>query len=122
MHTYNNHFRPHRVQVLHPDLTFSSSFGSHGDGPGQLTNPCDVAFDRANNVHVTDFSNSRVQAFSENGEFLRQIGRKGDTEVNLHTLDMITVDNKDSLFITDRDNHHLAHVVMDHNNFNIHVE
>ena len=67
----------HRVQVLQPDLTFFSSFGSHGYGPAQLCNAHDVAFDSANNVYIADWNNSRIQVFSENGEFLRQIGRSG---------------------------------------------
>ena len=70
----------HRVQVLYPDLTFSYSFGSRGDGPGQLINPFDVAFDRTNNVYVTDYSNGRIQVFRDGGEYLRQIGRKGTKE------------------------------------------
>ena len=58
-----------RVQVLQPNLTFFFSFSSHGNGPGQLTNPYDVAFDSANNVYVADYNNGRIQVFSENGEF-----------------------------------------------------
>ena len=44
----------HHVQILNADLTFSSSFGSHGSGDGQFNYPWDVAFDSTGNVYVAD--------------------------------------------------------------------
>ena len=98
----------HRVQVLQPDLTFFSGIGSYGKDPGQLANPCDVAFDGANNVHVTEWSNNRIQVFTENGEYLRQIGRKGAGPGELNNPSMITIDNEDNIHVTDCCNHRVS--------------
>ena len=93
-----------RVQVLRHDLTFCSNFGSRGDGPGHLYNPCDVAFDSANNIYVADLNNHRIQVFTENGGFLRQIGRRGTGNGELKFPVMIAVDNEDRVFVTELGN------------------
>ena len=94
----------HRVQVLHPDLRFSSIFGSCDSGSGQLKNPWDVAFDSANNIYVTDCGNYRIQVFTEKGEFLRQIGKLGTGKGELNWPAMITVDSEDIIFVTEDTN------------------
>ena len=98
----------HRVQILHADLTFFSSFGSKGSGPGQLNNPWDMAFDSENNVYVTDSENGRIQVFTENGKFLRQIGKKGKGKGELNWPAMITIDSEDIVFVTECDNHRVS--------------
>ena len=98
----------HRVQVLQPDLTFFSKFGSPGSGPGQLSNPFDVAFDGANNVYVTDYSNGCIQVFTENGQYLRQIGKSGTGPGELRDPSMITVDDEDNIYVTEYSNHRVS--------------
>ena len=98
----------HRVQILHPDLRFFSSFGSWGSGPGQLKTPRDVAFDSANNVYVTNWGNSRIEVFTEKGEFLRQIGRRGAGKGELSGPAMITVNSEDIIFVTEYENHRVS--------------
>ena len=97
-----------RVQVLQPNLTYFSSFGSYGNSPGQLTSPHEVAFNRLNNVYVTDCDNGRIQVFSENGEFLRQIGRSGTGQGELSRPAMITIDNEDKIYVTENGNHRVS--------------
>ena len=98
----------HRVQVLQPDLTFFSSFGSHGNGPGELYYPYDVAFDSASNVYVVDHSNSRIQVFAENGEYLRQIGMRGTGPGELRYPCMIAGDNEDKIYVTESSNYRVS--------------
>ena len=98
----------HRVQVLQPDLTFSSTLGSHGNSPGKLNNPWDVAFDSANNVYVTEFSNHRIQVFTKNGEYLRQIGKRGTGPGELSNPSMIAIDNEDKIYVTENSNHRVS--------------
>lgn len=42
----------HRVQILNPDLTPHSMFGSKGSGKGQFDQPRDIAFDSAHDVCI----------------------------------------------------------------------
>jgi hypothetical protein len=44
--------------------------GSVVVGASQLDSPCDLSFDRENNLYVLDFSNQRVQKFSFNCFYL----------------------------------------------------
>ena len=47
------------------------SWGEPGTGPGQLLTPHSIAIDRDDNVYVGDRSNSRIQVFDTDGNFLR---------------------------------------------------
>ncbi len=96
----------HRVQILNPDLSYFSSIGTHGLGPGQMNQPWDIAFDSANNVYVTDKGNDRVQVFTEDGKFLRQIGKKGAGKGDLNGPLMIAISNEDEIYVTECSNHH----------------
>ena len=67
----------HCIQVLHSDLTFSSTFGKRGRGKGQFDSPQGIACDRTGNVYVADRDNYRIQVFTAEGKFLRMFGRCG---------------------------------------------
>ena len=62
----------HCVEILNPDMTFSSSFGSEDSGDGQFSMPYDVAFDNTGNVYVADYYNHHIQVFTAEGQFLRK--------------------------------------------------
>ena len=99
----------HKVHVLQPDLTLHSIIGSYGKGPGQLSNPWDVAIDSENNVYVTDWGNDRIQVFTENGQFLRQIGRSGTGPGELKHPIMIAIDIRDNnIYVTEASNNRVS--------------
>ena len=66
-----------RIQVFDSNLNFVRSFGTCGDGPGQLERPRDIDFDMQGNIYVTDFNKSQVVVFSEDGQYLRHFGQSG---------------------------------------------
>ena len=74
---YVTDFGNNRIQVLHSDLTFSSTFGKEGSGKGQFNYPQGIASDSTGNVYVADSKNHRVQVFTAEGKFLRMFGRCG---------------------------------------------
>lgn len=49
---------------------FVVQWGGRGAEPGQFDFPIGIALNRADEVFVTDFTNSRVQKFSSDGKFL----------------------------------------------------
>ena len=71
-----------RVQVFDSNLNFVQSFG-HGDGPGQLKELRDIDFDTQGNIYVLDYSKHQVLVFSEDGQYLRHFGQKGQGEGEL---------------------------------------
>jgi DNA-binding beta-propeller fold protein YncE len=50
-----------------------ASFGTPGNGPGQLNTPHSIASDTAGNLYVADRGNRRVQVFDSQGKVLREI-------------------------------------------------
>ena len=90
--------RNHRIQILNPDLTFSSSFGSYGRDNGQFGYPLDVAFDSTGNVYVADSANSQIQVFTATAKFLRKF-RKGNGELNWPAS--ISIDGDNVVYVTE---------------------
>ena len=63
--------------MVDSNLNFVRSYGTHGDGPGQLKYPRDIDFDTQGNVYVLDYSEHNVLVFSEDGKYLRHFGHSG---------------------------------------------
>ena len=56
---------------------FLFKFGSHGNGPRQFNKPFDIAVsDKTGTIAVADFENKRIQLFSFDGNYLREIKLK----------------------------------------------
>ena len=66
-----------RVQSFELNGRFESSFGTHGDGSGHLSQPKGIAVDSKNHVYVAGATIDRVQIFSSEGDFLLAFGSKG---------------------------------------------
>ena len=79
----------HRVQILNPNLMFSSSCGK---GYRQFQYPRGVAFDSTRNVYVADCKNHRIQVFTIDGEYLTQFGQEGKSQGELNKPTNICID------------------------------
>jgi DNA-binding beta-propeller fold protein YncE len=97
---YVTNIKDNCIQVLNPDLTFSSSFGSEGGGDGQFTYPYDVTFDSTGNVYIVDYNNDHIQVFTAEGQFLRKFGRQGNKQ-----LIGICIDSEDVVYATENSNY-----------------
>ena len=96
---------PWSAQVVQRQYKFLFKFGSHGTGPGQFHNTSDVAVsDKTGTIAAADFENKRIQLFSSDGNYLREIKLKTQfiTAAFTKSGDIIAViphgDNKISLF------------------------
>ena len=97
-----------RVQILNADLTFHSTFGSHGSGNGQFQRPHYITFDSTGNVYVTDTDNHRVQVFTAEGKYIRQFGKKGSGKGELNEPKGIAIDSNDIVYVCDCNNHRVS--------------
>ena len=100
----------HRVQILNEDLTFSTTFGSHGSGSGdgQFSYPWDVAFDSTGSVYIADGGNHCIQVFTPEGKFLRKFGKKGSGEGELKWPSSVSIDSEDIVYVAERDGHRVS--------------
>ena len=98
----------HRVQILNTDLTFCSTFSSHGSGNGQFDCPYGICCDSTGNVYVVDRYNHRVQAFTARGEYIRQFGKKGGGEGELDLPLDIAIDSSDTVYVSELGNHRIS--------------
>ena len=94
----------HRVQILNPDQTSHSMFGSLGSGKGQFIRSRGLAFDNEQNVYVgEDRDNTRIQVFTVKGAHLRWLG---DTKMS-YPHD-VGIDSNDTIYVCDTCNHRIC--------------
>ena len=105
---YVTDIKHHRIQILHPNLNYSGSFGSYGKGDGLLNEPNDVAFDSAGNVYVADNENHRIQVFSATGQYFRKFGHFGETKGELNYPSSISIDRDDVIYVTELYNNRVS--------------
>ena len=62
-----------RIAKIDKEGNWLKSWGEPGDKPGQFDTPHSIAVDAQDNIYVADRGNHRIQVFSRDGTFLRQI-------------------------------------------------
>jgi subtilisin family serine protease/sugar lactone lactonase YvrE len=96
-----NNNRVQRWLAPTPPPAYQSSFGSWGDGNGQLAHPAGSALDASGNLWVVDEGNDRVQKFSEKGEYLTKFGSSGSGNGQFGRPTDVAIDAKGNLWVTD---------------------
>ena len=96
---------PWVVQVVPHKYQFAFQFGSAGKGQGEFTKPLDITVsEKTGAIAVADFENKRIQIFSSDGNFLREIKLNDEpysvafTESGDIIVCVVGGENKHSLF------------------------
>ena len=76
------------------------SFGTHGSGQGQFKDPNGVAVDGEGNIFVADTGNNRIQKFTEEGKFLK--------EVDCRPNDIAFNTSNGKLYVSDHSKHQIV--------------
>ena len=91
----DGHGKNDRVVKFSKEGKFLKTWGHHGSGPGEFDQPHDVSIGGSQNrVYVADRSNSRVQIFDQDGDFIaawKQFGRPS----------AVFVSKDDTLYVSD---------------------
>jgi DNA-binding beta-propeller fold protein YncE len=77
------------------------TFGRRGEGDGEFNFPTSLSFGPAGNLYVVDQLNSRVQVFTEDGEYLDQFGKLGVGFANFVRPKDVAVDEQGFIYVTD---------------------
>ena len=86
------------VRVFSSNGVFLRSWGTFGQGPGQLDNPYALAIDTRENVYVVD-SNRRVQEFTSDGQFLTTWGSPGSGDGQFLGIQDLCVDSHGDVYV-----------------------
>ena len=89
----------YKLQILNEDLTYHSSLGSRGSGPGQSSCRDDIAFDSSGKMFAADCHNYSVQVFSPEGQFLYQFKEQGPGMTNLSLPVSVFIDCDDFVYV-----------------------
>ena len=92
-HIYVADCNNHRIQVLNPDLTYRSSFGSYGSAKGQFIHPHFIALDNQGSLYISDSDNHRIQVFTSEGKYRYHFGTRGSDPGQLQYPTGIAVNN-----------------------------
>eukprot|EP00455_Lapot_gusevi_P055903 TRINITY_DN9167_c0_g1_i2.p1 TRINITY_DN9167_c0_g1~~TRINITY_DN9167_c0_g1_i2.p1 ORF type:complete len:235 (-),score=0.33 TRINITY_DN9167_c0_g1_i2:72-776(-) len=76
-HIFVSEDKFNRISVFTPDGSLVRLFG-HSDGPEKLSRPRCMVFDGQGSLFVVDRGNCRVVTFSDEGQYIREFGRKGE--------------------------------------------
>ncbi len=100
---------PWDIQPFHVPPRVEDSFeswGTEGNGNGQLKGPRGVALDSEKNVWIADTGNNRVQEFTKKGEFLKVVPA-GTGENKLVFPEGIAVDSKNNVWVANSEVSHI---------------
>ena len=96
---YNNQ----RVQVFTADGQFLRAFTNKAIGE-QLQHPFAIAIDRSNTVYVSEDGRNCVSVFTLKGDYITSFGTEGAQEGQFNYVKGVSVDQNDSIIVSDRDN------------------
>ena len=80
---------------------FIKHWGVQGINPGELNGPAGMAFDKEDNLYITEEFNHRVSKFTKDGEFLFCWGKQGTGDGEFNHPWGITIDSNDDVYVVD---------------------
>ena len=94
----------HRVVFYDASANFLGSFGSEGDGEGQMSGPVGIGVAKNGTVYVADKNNKRLQVFKPDGTFQHSLPvvRAG---IAAEPVDVAVSAKGKTLFVTTNDTH-----------------
>lgn len=98
----------HAVRVFSSNGEKLFSFGSQGNGNGQLQYPLGIDIDRSGTVYVADSGNHRIQMFNAEGQFVDKIIIEDNGRHPADPTDVAVDESRNRCYAVDNDNHRVA--------------
>ena len=95
------------------DGEFYGTFGSFGEGEGQLVWPTAVALDNQHRVYVSDEHTHRISIFESSGEFVSSWGVHGSGPGELDGPSGIAFNGAEDLYVVDHQNNRVQKFTKD---------
>lgn len=92
--------------ALEMEYYFDKAVGQKGKKAGEFDYPVCAARDSIGNIYVTDWKNSRIQKFSETGNFIVEFGNSQAPK--LSNPIGIAVDSMNNVYVADYGNHRVV--------------
>jgi tripartite motif-containing protein 71 len=93
-----------RIKIFDAAGNPLGSFGSEGEGEGQLNGPVGIDVDKKGNIYVADKNNNRVQVFKPDGSFQRSLPVE-EAGVAAEPVDVAVDAKGKTLYVTTNDTH-----------------
>ena len=97
------------ISVFTSEGVHICTFGSKGDGPGELHCPSGIAITEDNHVLVVDKNNMRIQKFTIEGDFVAAVGSQGSGPLQFSTIPVgLSIHPRTGkIYVCDCDNHRI---------------
>ena len=92
-----------RVQVFTADGQFLRTFTNKANGE-KLKSPCAIAIDSSNTVYVSENGPHSVSVFTSQGDYITSFGSRGANEGQFMNIYGLSVDQSDSIIVSDYSN------------------
>ena len=92
-----------RVQVFSPEGRFLRAFTNKANGE-KLKSPYAISIDSSNTVYVSESGPHSVSVFTSQGDYITSFGGQGAGEGQFNTINGLSVDQNDSIIVSDYNN------------------
>ena len=100
---YVTEYGGHRVQVLSANGQFLRTFTNNAKGE-KLIHPYAIAINSSNTVYVSENGPHSVSVFTSQGDYITSFGSQGANEGQFSTIFGLSVDQSDSIIVSDYSN------------------
>jgi hypothetical protein len=114
-YVYTLRFDEETVVKYAPDGTFEREWLAHGTNSTGATMPGGIVVGLNDIVYITDTAHHKVLMFSNNGEPIGEIGKRGSGKAQFQCPIGLAIDNNNILYVVDRLNHRVQMLNLDGN-------
>jgi len=92
----------HCIMIFNKEGKYVRQLGHHGENPGELDNPVDVAYINDDEIIVADECNHRIQQLNVNtGNYVNCFGQKGTGEAEFHNPASVCLDGQGRIVVAE---------------------